>query len=272
MSTSSPPPADPAPLASAVAGVGWAVTTRLLDDAALAAAQAACDRALATAPLGPYGAIVHDAWRGDPALAALVPTLAPVAAAALGLAEVVLFQDHLIAKPAGGDHALPWHQDFSFWPLDRPDGVTLWLALDDVDLDSGGLGYVSGSHLGGERAARWGLVGPDDPRARLPPLDDALLATATIPTVSAGAALLHHPLTWHASGANRSPRPRRAWSSSWLAATVAWAPEHAPHPATALVRPAAGAPLDARYPRFTAPGLAAPAAAGAGGSASSTAR
>ena len=59
----------------------------------------------------------------------------------------ILFQDILLKKNPG-NCPFEWHQDFPFWPLSSPDGVILWVPLQNVNEVNGGLGFADGSHLG----------------------------------------------------------------------------------------------------------------------------
>jgi hypothetical protein len=130
----------------------------------------------------------HDPWRVAPAYAALRrhPVLADLGRTVLDAPSVRVATQRLILKPPRGCSPLPWHQDQAGWPIATPRGVAIWLALDDVDGESGGLRYRTGSH-------RSGTAGD--------PVDGV---------VRAGEALLHHAQTWHASTSNRSDRWRRA--------------------------------------------------------------
>ena len=224
---------------------------RVLDERELAAARDAFDALVAGGVTGPYATIVHDAWRRSPALAALVPRLGARACAATGAPALVLFHDHLLWKPPGGE-AMAWHQDYSYLPLDRPDGLTLWIALDDVDVANGCLYYLPGSHRRGERRAAWGLRDDGDPRAALPPIDVADDEPGVPAPTAAGAAIAHDALIWHRSPPNRSARPRRSWALSFVAPETRWSPRHAPHPRSAVSPRAEGEPLEADLPRVTA--------------------
>jgi hypothetical protein len=53
--------------------------------------------------------------------------LRPLAASLLGEPSV-LFQDLLLVKREG-QKRFPWHQDFGFWPVDKPWGVVIWVPL-----------------------------------------------------------------------------------------------------------------------------------------------
>lgn len=237
--TSWPPPgADPR---AQFADAGVAPLGRLLDDDGLAAARAAMDELLPTGTTGPYATIVHDGWRRSPTLAALASTVARAAATALGAPALVLFHEHLLWKPPGGDD-MDWHQDYSYLPLDRPDGCTLWIALDDCDVDNGCLYYAYGTQRAGELRAAWGIWEADDPRAALAPI--AVTEPGVAAPTAAGAAVAHDTLVLHRSPANRSTRPRRAWALSLVSPTARWAPRHAPHPRSAVSPRADGDALE----------------------------
>jgi len=181
-----------------------------------------------------------------------VTFLAPAAAALLGVDRVTLFQDILINK-SPGTAAVQWHQDYSYWPLDSPAGVTLWAALEDADAENGCLRYIPGTHLLGEKHPANFFVGAEQPRREgLDDLDAFRRENEAIDApVRAGDVLAHHPLTWHMSPDNRSDRHRHAWSVTFLAPGVRWAPEHAPHPFDYELKPERGAPLSGeRFPCF----------------------
>jgi ectoine hydroxylase-related dioxygenase (phytanoyl-CoA dioxygenase family) len=170
----------------------------------------------------------------------------------LDVDEVVLFQDIFIGKPPG-TAAVQWHQDYSYWPLDSWDGLTMWLALDHTDVDNGCLRYIPGTHQLGEKRPADFFVGTAQPvHNNLPPLlAEERAAQAVDAPVTAGSILVHHPLVWHMSPVNRSSRPRHAWSLTWLLPTVCWRPEHAPHPFGHQLQPVAGQPVRGRlFPRF----------------------
>ena len=213
--------------------LGAAALGRVLDDEQLAVARAAFEDVLEMGVEGPYARIVHDPWRKSAALAGLAPHLGQLTGAALGIPELVLLHDHLLFKPSGGVD-MDWHQDFSFLPLDRPDGLTLWVALDDITPENGCLYYLFGSHLLGERRANWGMTGEDDPRASLPAMDVAPDELGVAVAARAGCAIAHHANLWHRSPANRSGRPRRSWALSFVSPDARWSPGHTPHPRSAV--------------------------------------
>jgi ectoine hydroxylase-related dioxygenase (phytanoyl-CoA dioxygenase family) len=203
---------------------------------------------------GQYGILRHNLWRSLEPLQELVGDgrLARLACEVLEEDEVVLFQDHLIWKPPGTTEPIEWHQDFSYWPLARPAGVTLWLALDDADVANGCMSFVAGTHREGERRPTSFVAGRGDmpERSDLAPIDAR--GRAETPLVARrGELSAHHPLAWHGSGPNTSGRERRAWSLTWISTRNSWDKGHAPHPFVWELRPANGTPpRGALFPVF----------------------
>lgn len=263
---------------------GFANLGRILDPAALTTLRGACrEIASRSDPIpstsdrpGPgdptqrvleakgYGLLRHNVSALHPAFPELLRASAlPVAVLeVLGVDEIVLFQDHLVWKPPGTEVPLAWHQDFGYWPISAPLGVTVWLTLDDADGSNGCLHYVPGSHLWGERRAAsfvsdestpLGEKTSTDPSEEgLAPIDVPLAnSRARAVPLAAGDALLHHPLVWHMSPANRSTRDRRAWSLTFLLPEALWDPDHAPHPYNFELSPRPGTPVgELRFPVF----------------------
>lgn len=173
---------------------------------------------------GPPTALAPEAWepatmrvghslhRADPHLAALcrwAPLAAPLAATIDGPAVVV--QTSLIYKqPRSTAVQFGFHQDSWYLTAEPETLVLAFLALDDMDLENGCLEVIPGSHRLG-LAARLQL-GPDGYKPvsghglPAPPHPDR---ARRLP-VEQGTLILVHGRTWHASGPNRSPRPRRA--------------------------------------------------------------
>lgn len=234
---------------------GFAVLERRLDEVTRSRLlDAVTTWATRADPPSPYGILKHNLWREQETVAQLLGDgwLAALAGGLLEVPEVVLFQDNLVWKPPGAGR-IEWHQDYSYWPLDRPAGVTLWIALDDADAANGCLHYLPGTHRLGERQAADFIAGAGQPRrGTLPPLDWAAREHDAVAAVAAaGQILAHHPLVWHMSPPNVSVGPRRALTLTWITPAVRWAPDHAPHPYTHALVPTPGEPVRGElFPRF----------------------
>src|SRR5436190_1770537 len=64
----------------------------------------------------------------------------------MGAERVRIWHDQVISKPPRENKHFACHQDFFFWPLDRPRIITCWLALDRATTDNGCMHVVPGSH------------------------------------------------------------------------------------------------------------------------------
>lgn len=137
------------------------------------------------------------------------PSLVALAAAALD-GPVCCFGCTAIVKAPGGASPVLWHADGAPWRARGIEAaVTLWLALDATCPSNGGLRVLAGSQLAAAAAELvpsgrtddvfgWHAPGPVDERHAV----DLRLAVGDIS--------MHGPDLLHASGANRSTRPRRA--------------------------------------------------------------
>jgi len=140
------------------------------------------------------------------------PAIGRLAAAATGAQWIQVWGTQLLYKPAGdgGSASVGWHQDLHYWQTVWAGEVfTAWLALSDVTEESGPMRFVRGSH-------HWGMqAGGDFFNINLDALKNGLKAeNRTWDEVAAvlppGGVSLHHSLTLHGSGANRSTGPRRS--------------------------------------------------------------
>lgn len=63
--------------------------------------------------------------------------------------DIGIWSSHFISKEPGSGRRTPWHEDGAYWKgkFDRMDKiVTIWLALDDSDIENGCMGVIPGSH------------------------------------------------------------------------------------------------------------------------------
>jgi phytanoyl-CoA hydroxylase len=138
-------------------------------------------------------------------------SLGDLVAQLTGFAEVRLYFDRALCKPAFGD-ATPYHLDGPHWSFDTP-GVTAWLALDDVSADNGCLYYYPGSHRVDRCAVRNVGRGIGAFPAACPDLAGAHPAACPLP---AGGAVFHHSMVVHGAGTNMTPATRRALTLTFM--------------------------------------------------------
>ncbi len=125
-----------------------------------------------------------------------------------GATELRVWHDQIQYKPAEVGGVTTWHQDAPLWPILAPmTEVSAWVALDDVDEANGCMSMVPGSHRWGNRIDF--LSGLEDFEDMPSEFDGHAVEVVRCP-VRKGEVHYHHALTWHASHANTSIRPRRA--------------------------------------------------------------
>jgi non-heme Fe2+,alpha-ketoglutarate-dependent halogenase len=64
----------------------------------------------------------------------------------------VAWGTHFFCKMPGDQRRVPWHQDASYWPLSPSKTTTVWLAIDDSDVENGAMRVVPTTHLQGHLA------------------------------------------------------------------------------------------------------------------------
>jgi len=152
----------------------------------------------------PYRAMLN--FR-SPRLAACIlePALLEIAVQLLG-DDVRFWWDQGINKAPGSGSAIAWHQDNGYQRGRTAAYLTFWLALDDSDLDNGGLQVIPGSAADGFRRHEWRGVHAVIPEETIP-VERAIPLDA-----KAGDVLLFSSLLVHQTAGNHTrDRQRRAW-------------------------------------------------------------
>lgn len=127
-------------------------------------------------------------------------------------ADFFLLATHFFCKYGEGDAAakfVAWHQDVTYWGLEPPVAVTVWLAIDDADEENGCMRVIPGSHAAGIRehgtAERAGNLLSINQEV---PVTEAEEASAVNLPLPAGYASLHDGCLIHGSLPNASNRRR----------------------------------------------------------------
>jgi ectoine hydroxylase-related dioxygenase (phytanoyl-CoA dioxygenase family) len=169
-------------------------------------------------------------WDADFRALALESPAAELAGRIMEVKQTRFFYDQIFAKEPLTQAVTHWHQDLPYWPVRGEQVASVWLALTPVTQETSGVEYVAGSH-------RWGKFH----RAITPDKDAHFenLELEVCPDYSEernrrphrivsfemepGDVTVHHPLTIHAAGGNRSPAQRRlAVSNRYLGADMVW--------------------------------------------------
>ncbi len=151
------------------------------------------------------------------------PLIGAVAAALARADEIRVFQSTLIYKPPNPDEVsnlVPWHFDRHYWQTCTSERMlTAFIPFHDCGEEMGTITMVDGSH-------RWNEITRDDATRHFAQrdrgeLEEILTENAQfngaevhkIPMIiPRGHMSFHHCRTYHGSGANVSPLPRRAIS------------------------------------------------------------
>jgi phytanoyl-CoA hydroxylase len=96
-----------------------------------------------------------------------------------------------------------WHRDVRYWSFERPDLVSVWLALGPETNENGALWLVPGSHT-----AEFGADSFDEAKFFRADLsaNRQLIEQAVCPTLEAGDVVFFHCNTLHSAGQNTSDR------------------------------------------------------------------
>ena len=121
--------------------------------------------------------------------------------------NVIGWGSHFFCKLPGDGKRVSWHQDASYWPLTPSKVVTVWLAVDDADVENACMRYIPGSHLLGHLT--YTLSEDDASNVLNQTVPDAeKLGEPVDVQLKAGEISLHSDLLLHGSEANRSNRRR----------------------------------------------------------------
>ena len=121
--------------------------------------------------------------------------------------DIIGLAAQYFCKLPADDTTIAWHQDASYWPLTPSKTLTVWLAIDDVDIDNACMRFVSGSHLHGPIAFR---PSEADERNVLDQTVDDVERYGSLVDIelAAGEASIHSDLLLHSSRENNSDRRR----------------------------------------------------------------
>lgn len=64
--------------------------------------------------------------------------------------NIIAWGTHFFCKQPHDPKHVPWHQDASYWPFTPARTVTVWLAIDDTDLENSAMLFLPGTHRQGQ--------------------------------------------------------------------------------------------------------------------------
>jgi ectoine hydroxylase-related dioxygenase (phytanoyl-CoA dioxygenase family) len=186
-----------------------------------------CAEPLLLGDQNPYSVKRHASNRVKPYLlfpwaAELVrhPRLLDLVEAVIG-PDILVFHTTVWMKAAHSENYVPWHQDATYFGLAPFEHVTAWVALTPSRPESGCVRVIPGSHHNGQLAHFDNHNDPLTMLSRGQKLADAIREEDAVNLVlEPGDMSLHHTLTVHSSGTNRSDDWRIGVGISYIPASV----------------------------------------------------
>jgi ectoine hydroxylase-related dioxygenase (phytanoyl-CoA dioxygenase family) len=133
--------------------------------------------------------------------------------------DAIGWGSHFFCKMPGDGKRVSWHQDSSYWPLSITKTVTIWLAIDDADVENACMRYIPKSHQLGHLTY---TLSEDDPANVLNQTvtNAEELGDPVDVELRAGEISLHSDLLLHGSEPNQSTRRRCGLTLRYCAADV----------------------------------------------------
>ena len=134
-------------------------------------------------------------------------------------ADLIGWGSHFFCKMPRDPKTVSWHQDASYWPMTPSKTATVWLAIDDADIDNACMRFIPGSHHHGHLTYQ------------LSEADENNVLFQTVPTaeqygdpvdveLKAGEISIHSDMLLHGSKANTSDRRRCGLTMRYCATAV----------------------------------------------------
>ncbi|MCG9894499.1 MAG: phytanoyl-CoA dioxygenase family protein [Fimbriimonadaceae bacterium] len=142
--------------------------------------------------------------------------------------NIGLWSSHFISKPPFTGKRTPWHEDSAYWDgriSTMENLVTVWLALDPVDIENGSMGVIPGTHVGGfsdYTDVEGGIFGSEIEAGQI---DES---KAHYFTLAPNECSLHEARIIHGANANTSPRRRAGYTMRYFPTTSLVNPERNP--------------------------------------------
>ena len=133
--------------------------------------------------------------------------------------NVVGWGSHYFCKLPRDGKVVHWHQDASYWPLTPSKAVTVWLAIDDADVENACMRFIPGSHHFGHLTYQLSEDAEDAVLNQRVENAEQFGEPVDV-ELKAGEISLHSDLLLHSSEANRSDRRRCGLTLRYCAADV----------------------------------------------------
>src|SRR5205823_3705464 len=134
--------------------------------------------------------------------------------------DVIGWGSHYFCKLPHDGKVVHWHQDASYWPMTPSKTVTVWLAIDDADVENACMRFIPGTHRFGHLTYKLREDAPDDAVLNQVVENAEQYGQAVNVELNAGEISMHSDLLLHGSEANRSDRRRCGLTLRYCAADV----------------------------------------------------
>ncbi len=133
--------------------------------------------------------------------------------------NVIALGSHYFCKMPRDGKRVAWHQDASYWPLTPSKTVTVWLAIDDADVENACMRFIPGSHKLGHLTYRPSADSENNVLDQTVENAEEFGDPVDV-ELKAGEASLHSDLLLHGSKANESDRRRCGLTLRYCATDV----------------------------------------------------
>lgn len=133
--------------------------------------------------------------------------------------EVVCWGSHFFCKQPHDPKKVAWHQDASYWPLTPARTVTVWLAIDDADVENAAMKFLPRTHTRGH--LKWRQAASDEKVVLNQVIENIeQFGEAVHDVLKAGQFSLHADMLAHGSEPNHSDRRRCGLTIRYCPPTV----------------------------------------------------
>ncbi len=146
------------------------------------------------------------------------------AAASLGFADPRIVQSMYIFKPPGIGGEVVCHQDSTYLYTEPGSCVGFWFAIDDADEENGAMAFIPGAHKGPLRQLN--ARGADGKLATRVIDETPFDSVPVLAPAQRGDLVIFHGRAPHMSAANRSARPRHAYTLHMVDGAARWPAEN----------------------------------------------
>ena len=173
---------------------------------------------------------ICNGWKANIAIAKVI-TRPDIGQAIATLGEwpgTRVMSDNVLWKPPH-TRSLGYHQDNSFLSWYHPSELlSCWIALDETTRDGGTIEFVRGSHRWHHSKPEGMFHGPEDYRRYMQSAaeQEGIEPEIVYVEVPEGGGSFHHGWTWHGSGFNHSPVPRRSLVMHGMRSDALYNPAH----------------------------------------------